>query len=41
LPSHTAAGGQKAIEPLLVHFVHMQQTIGGPVAEGGILDVLA
>jgi len=41
LPSHPAAGAQKAIEPFLVHFVPMQQTIGGSFAESCILDVLA
>jgi hypothetical protein len=36
-----AARGQKPFEPLLVHLVHMQQTIGRPLAKGAILDVIA
>ena len=41
LPPHAAAGCQKAIEPLLVYLIPMQQTVGGPITEGGIFDVLA
>jgi len=40
LPPHAAAGGQKAIEPLLIYLIPMQQTVGGPITEGGIFDVL-
>ena len=32
---------RKPVEPLLVHFVPVQQTIGRPFIERGILDVLA
>ncbi len=41
MPSQTPARGQKAIEPLLVHLIHMQQTIAGSLVESSILDVLA
>src|SRR6202022_1882511 len=39
LPSPAASCGQKAVQPLLVHLVHVHQTIGGSCVEGGILCV--
>ena len=41
LPPQTPPRGQKPVQPLLVHFVPMQQTIGRPFIKSGILDVLA
>ena len=41
MPPQTPARGQKPLELLLVQLVPMQQPIGGPVVEGGVLNVLA
>jgi hypothetical protein len=36
-----ATGGQKTVELLLIHLVHVQQSIGGAAREGGVFDILA
>ena len=36
-----AAGSQIAVELLLVHLVHVQKPVCGPLGEGGVLDVFA
>jgi hypothetical protein len=41
LAPQTAARSEETVEPLLVHLVHMQQTIGCFFAVSGVLDVLA
>jgi hypothetical protein len=35
------ARAQRTIEPLLLHFVHVQQPVRGPLVERTVLDVLA
>jgi len=35
------AGAQKTVQPLLLHFVHVQEPIRRPLVEGAVLDVLA
>src|ERR1700731_4633124 len=35
------AGAQKTVQPLLLHFVHVQEPIRRPLVERAVLDVLA
>src|SRR5580692_3762587 len=35
------AGAQKTVQPLLLHFVHVQEPIRRPLVEGAVLDILA
>src|SRR5580704_3809489 len=41
LTPRSSAGAEKTIQPLLLHFVHVQEPIRRPLVEGAVLDVLA
>src|SRR5262249_46041998 len=41
LTPRPATDGQKAVEPLLLHFVHVQQAVRRPLVKHAVLDVFA